>query len=413
MFNKDLRESAKQNLENKVDSYEQNVKETKRLVRQLYKSKADLNDTLILAMDYINSLKNTPDELKLELKKISVQSENFKNLVSSVEREAIKNDRKFLLLSGLIIPTNLLAFGALAIYQSGKNKQAAERINNKALKVKKANGNQKALNKEILRVIRVLGRDKKSIQKMLLMFQDYPADYTEFTKEKGERVGAFVNCVKASSYNLNRELNEQGAFRLKKVNWESCGLDSDALVDNSYSEYQEIVNKIMKEKRTKALEAYVEKISNNYLDLFDFYHREFMWKTKRNPKAIFLCLTDDKLKRILLSDERTKEKLDNISERLDKVVSFGMYDSEYSSEDLSYIKKFEIDKNSKKWLKVVPAGKKSMVLYFEGKMLIRDRRDFEGHELMKEKEEYRYTMFEGFDVRKVNQKDAYVLYLDL
>ncbi|EAL9807219.1 hypothetical protein D0Y22_09240, partial [Campylobacter jejuni] len=60
MFNKDLRESAKQNLENKVDSYEQNVKETKRLVRQLYKSKADLNDTLILAMDYINSLKNTP-----------------------------------------------------------------------------------------------------------------------------------------------------------------------------------------------------------------------------------------------------------------------------------------------------------------------------------------------------------------
>lgn len=238
MFNRGLRKEAQRNLEYEVENYNAVVEETEALAEQLYNTKCELMNNLSAAIDYINSLKNTPDEITVASQEIEVQCRQFEDLISDMEYNDMSDKVKsffvggiaglFPELSPLLLgtgPLGLVAFGSLALFQSGKNKKAAEEINEQILEVKEALRKQQGLNTELTRVKKLLSGDSTGIRWMLANFSDYPTDYRFFNKDQRERLGAFKNCVKAIAYNLNKEIDDYGAFNFGVVDWKECGIN--------------------------------------------------------------------------------------------------------------------------------------------------------------------------------------------
>ena len=242
MFNRGLRKKAKRNLEYEVENYNEVVEKTDLLAKELYSKKCELKDKINSAMDYINSLKNTPDHIDVVLEEIKVQYREFEDLVSDAEYDLLADDIKYtcifgigymvaqsrFLLPGLVIaggPLGWLIGGGMFFLQDGINKKAIEEINEKILEVKEATKNQELLNSELIRVRNLLGRDTVGIRWMLASLNQYPTDYTLFNEEQRKRAGAFVNCVKASACNMNRSIDKYGKFRFSIVDWEKCGVN--------------------------------------------------------------------------------------------------------------------------------------------------------------------------------------------
>ena len=241
MFNRGLRKKAKRNLEYEVENYNEVVEKTDLLAKELYSKKCELKDKITSAVDYINSLKNTPDHIDVVLEEIKVQSREFENLVSDAEYDLLADDLKYNCIFGigymvaqsrfLLIPSlaggpiGWLIGGGMFFLQNGVNKKAIEEINEKILEVKEATKNQKLLNSELIRVKNLLGRDTVGIRWMLASLNQYPTDYTLFNEEQRERTGAFANCVRASACNMNRSIDKDGKFGFSIVNWEKCGVN--------------------------------------------------------------------------------------------------------------------------------------------------------------------------------------------
>lgn len=234
MFNVDVRKEAQENLEYEVDKYNESVKKAKNVAKKLYDSRVAYHERLSLAIDYINSLKNTPDDFDLDLNETIDQYNKFIDVRETISSSSFKDNSYLLAMvvgpsvlsdigfergwdEDVITASNILEFlgmgfllgggpigwavaGVTAAYRSEKNRQEAERINDEALSLREDRRKQEA-------------------------FKSYPKNFEDLTLDQKKRLGAFKDCVKAGAHNMNKKLDRHGAFRMEKAKWMKCGIN--------------------------------------------------------------------------------------------------------------------------------------------------------------------------------------------
>lgn len=259
MFNVDVRKEAQENLEYEVDKYNESVKKAKNVAKKLYDSRVAYHERLSLAIDYINSLKNTPDDFGLDLNETIDQYNKFIDVRETISSSSFKDNSYLLAMvvgpsvlsdigfergwdEDVITASNILEFlgmgfllgggpigwavaGVTAAYRSEKNRQEAERINDEALSLREDRKKQEAFRRELLRAKRMVDTDSLGIKWMMDAFKSYPKNFEDLTLDQIKRLGAFVNCVRAGAYNMNKKLDRHGTFRMDKVDWKACGIN--------------------------------------------------------------------------------------------------------------------------------------------------------------------------------------------
>lgn len=90
MFNKSLREEALDNLKRAQTRYQSEQKNLVKDAEMLFQVRMRLKPMMDDAWDYINRLRNKPEEMDTELRAIQIETKKFSGLVASIEQELDK-----------------------------------------------------------------------------------------------------------------------------------------------------------------------------------------------------------------------------------------------------------------------------------------------------------------------------------
>lgn len=100
-----------------------------------------------------------------------------------------------------------VALAGSAVYARRKNKKIAENANQKAKEVRKKRGRLETALEETRGLIELTEKHARGVERQLRYLRESaPDDYTEFSNEEKERLGALINNVQALSELLNRNV---------------------------------------------------------------------------------------------------------------------------------------------------------------------------------------------------------------
>ncbi|ETA75073.1 hypothetical protein [Ligilactobacillus equi] len=91
MFNSEYRKEAEDRLKGKVDTYNQTLDSVKVSIEYLYDMRESSNRSIELAMDVLNSYRNVPETLKIQLERIELLYQNYTNLKQEAEEQYKKD----------------------------------------------------------------------------------------------------------------------------------------------------------------------------------------------------------------------------------------------------------------------------------------------------------------------------------
>jgi len=90
MFNKELREEAIENYKSAQASYERESKNVLKDAEKLFEIRLSLKSQIDHAWEYINSMRNKPEQLDTDLKAIKIQTKKFSGVLEGIEVELEK-----------------------------------------------------------------------------------------------------------------------------------------------------------------------------------------------------------------------------------------------------------------------------------------------------------------------------------
>lgn len=104
----------------------------------------------------------------------------------------------------------LLGGGVMA---NGKNKKAAQKMNEQAIKITAVAKTQDAMDFEVRDMIRITKLDSKDIQeRTATVKENYSQDFKDLTNDQILKMGTFVNNIHAASRHLNSVIGDDGKF---------------------------------------------------------------------------------------------------------------------------------------------------------------------------------------------------------
>lgn len=230
MFNKRLKQEAIEKLEETIEVYNSNVVAVQKKAEELFNLRQESGIDVIQSVEnYINQLANSPKEFdksfsayKMEFKEFNnfVKEFNVDAAIASLSGAAAMNAALTWLGAGMARGAVFLALagpigagiGAFSLfggglYASSKNKKTTQDANDKRKEIEAENTVLNAAKLEISELFALTEKYQNGVQKLLKELEaSTPKEYSAFSDEEKQKLGALINHINALSTLLNRKV---------------------------------------------------------------------------------------------------------------------------------------------------------------------------------------------------------------
>ena len=231
MFNAELKERAKKDLEEVYEDYKRTLANTVNHSESLYEKKVYAVEILKNFSSYIQKLSNKPIEFETILGKIEMNIKKFDNKIEEVAKEV--NQAK-------VVPTAVAGAGALAaggggivggeallalagpigwaiggsallgagLILNGKNKEAADKIEEQILEIKKEMMKIMKLDIKVLMSEKEIKEISNNIENGFELIK-YKNDYNQFSIENKEKLATLMNISESLSTKIGEFVSNE------------------------------------------------------------------------------------------------------------------------------------------------------------------------------------------------------------
>lgn len=223
MFNEELKKEVQGVLKEKYEDYRITIENTVKHSEALYQKKLEAIKILGKMSKYIENLANKPKEYETTAGKIELNIKNFNNKINEIEKEINKVNEVPVAVAGAGIAAGetLLALagpigwtiGGIALTGSGlllssKNKEAAEKMEEQIVEIKKETMNVMKIDIKVLFSEKEIVETSYEIENGLEKFYN-KQDYNYFTNIEKENLMVLMNTSEALSKKIGEIITNE------------------------------------------------------------------------------------------------------------------------------------------------------------------------------------------------------------
>ena len=223
MFNEELKKEVQGVLKEKYEDYRITIENTVKHSEALYQKKLEAIKILEKMSKYIQNLANKPKEYETTAGKIELNIKNFNNKINEIEKEINKVNEVPVAVAGAGIAAGetLLALagpigwtiGGIALTGSGlllssKNKEAAEKMEEQIVEIKKETMNVMKIDIKVLFSEKEIVETSYEIENGLEKFYN-KQDYNYFTNIEKENLMVLMNTSEALSKKIGEIITNE------------------------------------------------------------------------------------------------------------------------------------------------------------------------------------------------------------